>query len=119
MSESSDAAVLVACLCAAWCRTCDDYRVVFERMRAEFAGQARFVWVDIEDDEAVLGELDIEDFPTLALARGDRIAFFGPVMPHLQTARQLIDRALRDELPPVDDRALSGLPARLRVLARG
>jgi thioredoxin 1 len=118
MSDSPDAAALVACLCAAWCRTCDEYRGVFETLRAEFGARAQFVWVDIEDDEAVLGELDIEDFPTLALVRGERITFFGPVLPHPQTARQLIERGLRDELPPVNDTTLAGLPARLRTLAR-
>jgi len=118
MSDSPDAAALVACLCAAWCRTCDEYRSVFETLRAEFGTRAKFVWVDIEDDEAVLGELDIEDFPTLALVRGEHIAFFGPVLPHLQTARQLIERGLHGELPPVDEAPLAGLPARLRTLSR-
>jgi thioredoxin 1 len=112
-----DAPLLVACLCAAWCRTCDEYRPVFETLRDEFGARTRFVWVDIEDDEAALGDLDVEDFPTLLCARGDRVVFFGPVLPHAQTARQLIERALRDELPRVDAAGLAGLPQRLTALA--
>ncbi len=32
----------------------------------------RFAWVDIEDESELVGDLDIEDFPTLLLAREDR-----------------------------------------------
>jgi thiol-disulfide isomerase/thioredoxin len=118
MSESVDAASpwLVACLCAAWCRACDEYRPVFAALAQAFAADARFLWVDIEDDEAALGGIDVVDFPTLLIARGERVHFFGPVMPHAQTARQLVQRALQGDLGVVSDAALAGLPARLRAL---
>lgn len=109
--------LLVACLCAAWCRTCTDYAPTFATLENEFGTVARFVWVDIEDDEAALGDLDIEDFPTLLCARGDRVLFCGPVLPHMQTARQLVERALRDELPSVDGAGFAGLPRRIAGLA--
>jgi thiol-disulfide isomerase/thioredoxin len=118
MSEPVDAASpwLVACLCAAWCRTCDDYRPTFDALAQTFAHEARFVWVDIEDDEDALGGIDVVDFPTLLIAQGDRVHFFGPVLPHAQTARQLVQRALQGDLSVVTDAALAGLPARLRAL---
>ena len=118
MSEPVDAArpLLVACLCAAWCRTCDDYRLTFDALAREFDREARFVWVDIEDDEDALGGVDVVDFPTLLIARGETIDFYGPVLPHPQTARQLVQRALLGELGAVTDAALAGLPARLRAL---
>jgi thioredoxin 1 len=117
MSEALSAeTLLVACLCAAWCRTCDEYRPVFDTLRAEFGARTNFVWVDIEDDEAALGNVDVDDFPTLLLTRGERISFFGPVTPHVQTARQLVQRALDDQLAPVTDGRLAGLPQRLRGL---
>ena len=103
-------------MCAAWCRTCDEYRVTFDLLLAEFAGVARFVWVDIEDDEAALGAVDVVDFPTLLIAREDEPLFFGPVMPHAQTARQLVQRAVDRSLNPVVDETLAGLPARIRAL---
>lgn len=108
---------LVACLCAAWCRVCDDYRPTFAALAREFEGDARFVWVDIEDDDGALGGVDVVDFPTLLVAHGDTIDFYGPVLPHVQTARQLLQRARRGELGAVSDVALIGLPARLRALA--
>jgi thiol-disulfide isomerase/thioredoxin len=118
MSEHADAELplLVSCLCAAWCRTCDEYRVTFDALLAEFDGWARFVWVDIEDDEAALGSVDVVDFPTLLIARGDTAVFFGPVMPHAQTARQLIERSLAGALGEVADATLEGLPSRIRGL---
>jgi len=115
-AAAAPAPLLVACLCAAWCRTCDDYRVTFDALAGEFAGLARLVWVDIEDDEDALGTVDVVDFPTLLVAAGDEVRFFGAVMPHAQTARQLLRRALQGELGVVADPALAGLPARLRAL---
>ena len=118
MSESVEPASpwLVACLCAAWCRTCDDYRPTFDALAREFEREARFVWVDIEDDEEALGDVDVVDFPTLLIAHGEAIDFYGPVLPHAQTARQLVQRALQGALQGVTDTALAGLPMRLRAL---
>jgi thioredoxin 1 len=117
MSDSTHSSpFLVSCLCAAWCRTCDEYRPTFDALAAEFEGRARFSWVDIEDDEAALGDVDVVDFPTLLVARGGEALFFGPVMPHAQTARQLIERALDGALPVVVDSTSSGLPDRVRNL---
>ena len=110
---------LLACFCAAWCRTCDEYRPTFEALAREFGNELSFVWVDIEDDEEALGSVDVVDFPTLLIAHGDRIQFFGPVLPHAQTARQLLQRALQGALGEVTDAALAGLPARLRGLPPG
>jgi thioredoxin 1 len=112
-----DAPLLVACLCAGWCRTCDAYRDTFDALAREFGAHTRFVWVDIEDDDALLGDLDIQNFPTLLLAAEDEVRFFGTVTPQTQTARQLVQRARAAELRVLRDPALDGLPARLR--ARG
>ncbi|MET0382220.1 MAG: thioredoxin domain-containing protein [Burkholderiaceae bacterium] len=93
------APLLVACLCAQWCRTCGAYRdtLVAARdamRRARPDAELRFVWVDIEDESELIGDLDVEDFPTLLLARADRVLFFGPVMPHAQTLDRLVRSAL-------------------------
>lgn len=80
---------LVACLCAQWCGTCRDYRAVFAQAEREFP-QARFRWVDIEDEADLVGPVDVEDFPTLLIARGGEVAFFGPVLPHAATLLRLV-----------------------------
>jgi hypothetical protein len=115
--------LLVACLCAQWCRTCDSYRDTLvaarDAMRIGHPDAAtRFVWVDIEDESDLIGDLDIEDFPTLLLARGEHVLFFGPVMPHAQTLDRLVRSALDTALPPLPATSLApdvrALPARLR-----
>jgi hypothetical protein len=115
--------LLVACLCAQWCRTCDAYRDTLAHVRDALlpthrATPMRFVWVDIEDESERVGDLDIEDFPTILLARGDAVLFFGPLLPHAQTLDRLVRGALAGELPPPTAAALApdvrALPARLR-----
>ena len=110
---------LVACLCAEWCGSCRDYRPVFESLEHHFAGRARFLWVDIEDESDALGAIDIDNFPSLLIAVAGRAAFFGAVTPQPQTAVRLIHRALQGELGGTVDAAADGLLARLRVLPDG
>jgi hypothetical protein len=115
--------LLVACLCAQWCRTCDAYRDTLlaarEALQLHPDVAARFLWVDIEDESELIGDLDIEDFPTLLLARGDAVLFFGPILPHAQTIDRLLRGAMAGELPPLSPDALApdlrALPARLRT----
>ncbi len=81
--------LLVACLCAQWCGTCKDYAPLFESLRSEFP-QATFRWIDIEDESDVVDPIEVEDFPTLLIASAGQARFFGPVMPHIETVRRLI-----------------------------
>ena len=115
-SSPSASPLLVACLCAGWCRTCDAYRETFDDLAREFGAATRFVWVDVEDQDEILGDLDIQNFPTLLLALDDEIRFFGTVTPQRQTARQLVQRALAAGLGGAIDPALDGVAARLRAL---
>jgi len=84
-------ALLVACLCAAWCDTCAAYRSTLAAAAAAHPG-LHFAWIDIEDDSDALGEaaLDIENFPTLMLLRGGRPLFHGTVLPHAGTLSRLL-----------------------------
>jgi thiol-disulfide isomerase/thioredoxin len=80
---------LVACLCAAWCGTCSSYRAAFDGLAARHPDKT-FVWIDIEDQAGVVGDLDVENFPTLLLQRGDTVAFFGTMLPDANVADRLI-----------------------------
>lgn len=59
------------CLCAAWCGTCGIYRPLFNEL-ARAHPDVRFEWVDIEDESDLAGDLDVETFPTLLIADGQR-----------------------------------------------
>lgn len=105
--------LFVACLCAAWCRTCDDYAPVFESQARHVGADWR--WVDIEDHEDLLDGIEIDNFPTLLIARGDELLFFGPVPPQPQTLLRLLQAARDGDLAPsAVPAAVAGLPARLR-----
>jgi thioredoxin 1 len=111
--------LLVACLCAQWCGTCGSYRSVFDQSLAEFKpGQLQAVWVDVEDHDETVGALDIENFPTLLIARGDEVLFFGTALPHAATLVRMVRSALEGSLqapPPLAE--VQGLPARIRAMA--
>jgi hypothetical protein len=57
------------------------------------------VWIDIEDQADVVGDLDVENFPTLLLQRAGSVAFFGTVLPDPIVADRLVQSqaALADE----------------------
>ena len=80
---------VVACLCAAWCGTCSSYRAAFEALAARHPDKT-FVWIDIEDQADVVGDLDVENFPTLLLQRRDKVAFFGTMLPDANLADRLV-----------------------------
>jgi len=83
-------AMMVVCLCAAWCDTCTEFRVAFDRIAAA-RPDMRFVWLDIEDDSQLCGDIDVENFPTLAIYRGDALLHFGVSLPLESMVARLID----------------------------
>jgi thioredoxin-like negative regulator of GroEL len=80
---------IVACLCAAWCGTCSSYRAAFDGLAARHPDKT-FVWIDVEDQADIVGDLDVENFPTLLVQRGDAVAFFGTMLPDPKVADRLI-----------------------------
>jgi|SRR5476649_884453 len=80
---------IVACLCAAWCGTCESYRATFEDLAARHPDKL-FVWIDIEDHADVVGDLDVDNFPTLLLQHHELVAFFGTMLPDAALAHRLV-----------------------------
>ena len=83
----------VMCLCADWCGTCRDYRPGFDALAGEFP-DAVFRWFDIEDQGDEMGDLDVENFPTLLIRRGKHVLFFGTMLPHLEHLRRTVQTLL-------------------------
>lgn len=87
----------VACLCAAWCRLCDDYASVLKSVTGELVLEGlplQVHWIDIEDDADLIGDLDVETFPTIVVAAGPRVLFAGAVTPQPETLRRLVQATL-------------------------
>jgi hypothetical protein len=80
---------IVACLCAAWCGTCGSYRAAFDALAVRHPDKV-FLWIDIEDQADLVGDLDVENFPTLMLQRGETVAFFGTVLPDANVADRMV-----------------------------
>jgi thioredoxin reductase (NADPH) len=76
-------------LCAAWCTTCREFRVACERI-AESHPELSLVWVDIEDDAALVGDVDVETFPTLAIFEGDTLRHYGAILPKAELLERMI-----------------------------
>lgn len=85
----SDDKWVVACLCAAWCDVCNQYRPGFDQLASRHPDK-HFIWVDIEDHADVVGDLDVENFPTLLIQRADTVTFFGTVQPEPHQAHRLV-----------------------------
>jgi len=104
---------LVVALCAAWCDSCNEFRTTFERI-AQARPEMCFLWLDIEDDSEICGDIDIENFPTLAIYRGGRLLHYGVSLPQEGTVTRLIDAiAERGETDAAAPQAVRDLPKRL------
>jgi len=95
---------LVACYCAAWCDTCTQYRPKLEALSEALPGYA-CAWIDIEDHPDLLGDEDVENFPTLLVQRDGRVLFYGPMLPHIGHLERLLQNLDADS-PAVS----TGLP---------
>jgi thioredoxin reductase (NADPH) len=103
---------LVIGLCAAWCGTCVDFEEAFARLAAE-RPHALFIWLDIEDDSALVGDVEVENFPTLAVFRGGQPLFFGVSLPQEPVVRRVLE-ALATDAPRIEVREeVRSLPARI------
>jgi|GEM_PF-621761 len=93
MPSMRDEAVDVVCLCAAWCRLCDAYAPVLQAVTSELAAagaRLRAHWTDIEDEADMLGDFDVQTFPTIVVIGRDGVRFAGPLAPQADTLRRLL-----------------------------
>lgn len=98
MESAADAArrdAWVICLCAEWCGVCREWRAAFERAAADH-GDVRFAWIDVEDEAAAMGDVDVETFPTLLIADAGTPVFFGHVLPSAAQFSRLLASLLQD-----------------------
>ena len=114
LAQSPSSPAWVICLCADWCGLCRDYRLVIADMARRYPA-LRFVWLDIEDQADLVGEIDVETFPTLLLADAQSLWFFGPLPPQAQNLARLLDSLQRASLQasphsPATQQLLQALP---------
>lgn len=103
----------VYCLCAAWCRTCVAYAEIFQSCAIAGVNRAEWVWVDIEDEAEVVGEIEVENFPCLLLVDERHVYFFGPVRPQATVLERLFEKCASGQAAPVLNREVDALSQRL------
>jgi hypothetical protein len=96
---------------------CREYESRFQLLQAKFP-QARFLWIDVEDEADLLHPLDVENFPTLLLAVGDDPRFFGPVTPQPELLERLIRAQIESGTSALADPAVVALVSRIRAAKR-
>ena len=85
----TDAPMLVACLCAAWCGSCREFEESFEAL-SERHPETIFVWIDVEDYSDLVDGIDVENFPTIVIQYGSEVRFTGALPPRIAQIERLI-----------------------------
>jgi len=106
---------VVICLCAQWCGVCRQWRADFEQAAARHP-DARFAWVDVEDEADAMGDVEVETFPTVLVAHGEDVYFLGPIAPSATQMERLL-ASFEGVAPPARANAADhrALLSRLRV----
>jgi thioredoxin 1 len=91
-------------LCAQWCGVCRGYADVFAQVGARFP-QARFMWVDVEDQADLVDPIEVDTFPTLLIAAGrHRRSFSAPWRRSAGTLERIVrEHAARMTRPRVSE----------------
>jgi thiol-disulfide isomerase/thioredoxin len=90
--------LVVTCLCAEWCDVCREYRPRFQALAGRFPG-VKFAWLDIEDDAEEVGELEIENFPTIRIMRGGEQLFYGVMLPQPGQLARVLEKLFFENKP--------------------
>ena len=80
---------LVACLCAAWCDTCNSYANTFKEVSQSHQNKC-FTWIDIEDYSELVEDIEVENFPTILIQFNDKLLFLGTVIPDSKQLHRMI-----------------------------
>jgi thioredoxin 1 len=91
MASMPPGELVVTCLCAEWCDVCREYRPRFEALAGRFP-EVKFAWLDIEDDAEEVGEIEIENFPTIRITRGGEQLFHGVMLPQPEQLARVLEK---------------------------
>lgn len=95
--SSTNHRITVICLCAAWCGVCREFTALYRNVQ-DAVPDVVFEWLDIEDEADRLGDIDVENFPSLLIGIDGHPVFFGVITPHQSTLERLI-RGAREMKP--------------------
>ncbi len=102
---------LIVCLCAEWCGVCREYRSGFEEIAAQFPA-AGFCWLDIEAQADELGDIEVDNFPTLLIKRQQWVLFYGSMPPAPSHLRRTLGAFLQQSAEESQQYAMSSVERR-------
>lgn len=103
-------ALVVVSFCAAWCGTCREFRPLLDKL-AEEQPHTVFAWADVEDDADLAGDVDVENFPSLAIFRDGQPLYYGVTLPQTHVVAQLLRAAESARAP------LAAIPEEVQAFA--
>ncbi|AWD32622.1 hypothetical protein CKSOR_00516 [Candidatus Kinetoplastibacterium sorsogonicusi] len=80
---------MIVCFCASWCSTCIDYKKkleIFSNSITEYS----FIWLDIDDHEHLIGDIEIENFPTILIKKSNKNVFFGTISSNILVLEKML-----------------------------
>ncbi len=106
--------ILVVGLCAAWCGTCAEFHEAFETLATAHRDRV-FVWLDVEDDADLVGDIEVENFPTIAIFERNRLLHFGVSLPQRGVVARLLSSLDGQSTTVAAEEAVTALPALLAL----
>ncbi|MCM1512388.1 MAG: thioredoxin family protein [Oxalobacter formigenes] len=97
LDSLQDGIWILVCFCAGWCHACREYLPKLREL-ADSRPDVRFFWVDIEEHGNMIGNLDINKFPTILIQRNNIVAFYSCIHPDAQLAERILQSIL-DQAP--------------------
>lgn len=67
------------------------------------------MWVDVEDQSAKVDPVEVDDFPTLLIAVGHEVRFFGPMIPRSDPLERMVRGYLTQADVPMSTAAITSL----------
>lgn len=94
MTPTTDRQTLhIICLCAQWCVICREFEPAFQRLATDHP-EHRWQSLDIEEHEALLADIEIENFPTLVILNpAKQLCFAGTIEPRIDRLQRLMQSA--------------------------
>jgi len=86
------------CLCAEWCVICREFKPVFLNLQSAHP-QHQWRWIEIEDHDEALSDIDIKSFPSIVIASSTgQWCFAGAIEPRIDTLFRMVRSSMAGEL---------------------